>query len=546
MFKYNPLTGLDFYKTGHKPQYPAGTEIVYSNFTARSNKHFQWKQAGQGYVILWGLQGFIKEFLFEGFQEGFFDVPKAKAIKYFKRRMLNAVGPITTAHIESLHDLQYLPVDIKALPEGTAVPIGMPMFTIKNTKIEFFWLTNLLETIISTEMWKPITAATIAFEYLKLCNKWSDITCDDDEHVQFQCHDFSMRGLGGWHDAARTGSSHLLAFSGTDTVPAIDYLEQYYGADSDKELVGASVPATEHSVMCMGSKDGEQATVERLLTEVYPTGIFSCVLDTWDFFKVLTEMLPALKDKIMNRDGKFVVRPDSGDPVKIITGYKLADGTFDHMAKTSSYSISDKEAHDRGLEKACSLAGTQGFEALRFCGNLYNAKTCRPISEAEVKGSIQILWEIFGGTINSKGYKVLDEHIGLIYGDSITLERADVILERLADKGFASSNVVFGVGSYTYQYLTRDTFGIAIKATWGQINGEPVEIFKDPKTDDGTKKSAKGLIQAYYDDEGRLTYRDQVSEEEEAQGLYQSVFTDSVVFNTQTLNEVRLVLKSNL
>ena len=544
MFKYNPLTALDFYKTGHQQQYPLGTEIVYSNFTARSNKHFSWKQAGQGYVVLWGLQGFIKEFLFEGFSEGFFDLDKAKAIKFFKRRMQNSVGPIDTSHLEALHDLGYLPIKIKALPEGTLVPIGMAMFTIKNTHKDFFWLTNLLETIISTEMWKPITTATIAYEYLKLCDSWSSKTCDNDDHVQFQCHDFSMRGLGGFHDAARSGTGHLLSFSGTDTVPAIDYLEQYYGADSDKELVGASVPATEHSVMCMGSKDGEEATVKRFLTEVYPTGIFSCVLDTWDFFKVLTVMLPKLKEDILARDGKFVVRPDSGDPVKIICGWKMMTGV-DHLGKSGSFFGSWKKAEDKGLKEAIKLARLMtGYEGVTYRGVHYSL-TGEILSEAEVKGAIEVLWDLFGGTTNSKHFKVLDEHIGLIYGDSITLERADEILSRLVLKGFASSNVVFGVGSYTYQYLTRDTFGMAMKATWGQIDGEGVEIFKDPATDDGTKKSAKGLLQALQDPiTGELTFKDQCTSKEEANGLYKTVFQDGVITRTQSLEDVRALLRS--
>jgi nicotinamide phosphoribosyltransferase len=251
MFKFNPLTALDFYKTGHMPQYPEGTEFVYSNLTARSNKHFDWVQSGTGYVVLWGLQGLIQEILVDGWNEGFFKQSKTKCVSYFKRRMQNAVAPIDTKHIEELHDLQFLPIKIKSLPEGTLVPIGMPVFTIINTDKKFFWLTNLLETVISSEVWKPITTATIAYEYKKLCLQFAEDTCDNTDHIQFQCHDFSMRGMSGWHDAARSSTGHLLSFSGTDTVPAIDYLEQYYGANSGKELVGASVPATEHSVLCM-------------------------------------------------------------------------------------------------------------------------------------------------------------------------------------------------------------------------------------------------------------------------------------------------------
>ena len=520
MFKYNPLHGLDFYKTGHMPQYPTGTETVYSNLTARSNKHFSWKQAGKGYVVLWGIQGFLQEFLIDGWNEGFFNLPKEQCVKAFKRRMENSVGPIDASHIEALHDLGYLPIKVKSLREGTLVPIGIPMFTVVNTLKEFFWLTNLLETIISTELWKPITTATIAYEYRKLCEKFSDTTCDNSEHIMFQCHDFSMRGMSGWHDAARSSTGHLLSFTGTDTVCAIDYLEQYYMANVETELVGASVPATEHSVMCMGGKDGEQFTVERLMTETYPTGIFSCVLDTWDFFKVLTEMLPALKDKIMSRDGKFVVRPDSGDPVKIICGY----------TKNETLEID-------GAVYCC--------EALGVGTEMFPDRSAKPLSEAEVKGAVELLWETFGGSINSKEYKVLDEHIGLIYGDSITLVRANEIFKRLEEKGFAASNIVFGIGSYTYQMITRDTFGMAIKATWGMVDGVSVDIQKDPATDDGTKKSLCGRIMVYRDKgTGELTCKDRCSELEETMGELKPVFIDGRAVRQVSLEDCRKVLSA--
>ena len=528
----NPVLGKDFYKAGHKPQYPEGTEIVYSNMTARSNKHFSWKQTGGGYVVLFGIQAFIKEFMIDWWTEGFFKLPKDIAVKKYKRRITNSVGPMDCKHIGDLHDLGYLPVIIKALPEGTLVPIGIPMFTIVNTNDNFGWVTNMLETLISCELWKPITVATIAYEYNKLCTGYSKLTCDDDEHLQFQCHDFSMRGLSGVHDASVVGSAHLTSFSGSDTPLAIDRLEDYYGADSDKELIGASVPATEHSVMCMGSKDGEEATVTRLLTELYPTGIFSCVLDTWDFFKVLTVMLPKLKDIIMKREGKFVVRPDSGDPVKIICGWNLLD------IQATAFSGVDRDIKAQGYEGVISYGVPYIFDSK---GNRSR------ITMSEAKGAIELLWETFGGRVNSKGYKVLDDHIGLIYGDSITLERADKIMECLESKGFASSNVVFGVGSYTYQFITRDTFGMAIKATWGQVNGKGQDIQKDPATDDGTKKSLCGRVMVYRDkDTGVISVKDKCDSYEETLGMLKAVFSNGVMKGRETLSGIKGRIKNTL
>ena len=488
----SPILLKDGYKVGHKFQYPQGTTLVYSNLTPRKSRSPEVNE-----IVFFGLQYFIKEYLIRQFDEEFFRRPKAEVIKEYARRMDNYLGKdsITYQHIADLHDLGYLPLEIKALPEGSLVPMRVPIFTIKNTRPAFFWLTNMLETVLSAILWKPCTSATTAFEYLQTFTRYARETVGEDlGFVPWQGHDFSFRGMSGIEDAVMSGAGHLLSFSGTDTIPAIDFLETYYRADCETELIGGSVPATEHSVMCMGTQDGEVKTFERLIEDVYPAGIVSIVSDTWDFWQVITEFLPELKDKILARNGKVVIRPDSGDPVKIIIG--------------------DEDA--------------------------------RPGSP-EYKGAIECLWETFGGTVTSKGYKLLDGHIGLIYGDSITTERQLAILEGLKKKGFASYNVVLGIGSYTYEYVTRDTFGFAMKATYGEVNGIGRDIFKDPKTDDGTKKSAKGLMQVYRDPAtGKLALKDQCTWEEEGQGELKTVFRDGKLMVDWTLAQIRERVKSNL
>jgi len=156
---------------------------------------------------------------------------------------------------------------------------------------------------------------------------------------------------------------------------------------------------------------------------------------------------------------------------------------------------------------------------------------------------VELLWDVFGGTITDQGYKMLDSHIGAIYGDSITLERADEICSRLMKKGFASQ-VVFGIGSFTYQYNTRDTFGTAMKVTYVEINGEPIEIFKKPVTDDGTKFSAKGLLKVIKNSEGEFELLDQVSWKEEEEGCLQTVFFNGQAVNETTLGDIRKLLFS--
>ncbi len=477
----NPLLLTDGYKVDHRRQYPNGTTLVYSNWIPRKSRI-----EGVNEVVFFGLQYFIKKYIIEDFQAHFFNLPKAEVVAKYARRINNYLGEnqVGTSHIEALHDLGYIPMVFKALPEGVSVPVRVPMFTMYNTKPEFFWLTNYFETLLSAVIWLPCNSATIAKQYRKVLDKYAFETSSIEDFVSWQGHDFSMRGMGGIEAAVTSAAGHLLSFTGTDTIPAIDFLEEYYNANSDKELIGGSVAATEHSVMCMGTNDREFETFKRLIVDVYPKGIVSIVSDTWDLWKVLKDYLPKLKEEIISREGKVVIRPDSGDPVDII------------------------------------------------CGNP-NGQT-----QEECKGVVELLWDVFGGHINTKGYKELIPQIGAIYGDSITIERASQICERLKNKGFASTNIVLGIGSFTYQYNTRDTFGFAMKATYGEVNGEGRAIFKDPITDDGTKKSAKGLLKVELEN-GSYKLYDEVSWEEEKQGELKEVFRDGNLLIDHSLTEIR-------
>ena len=430
---HNPATLIDGYKIDHRRQAPAGTEKFYSNWTARGTR------TGHDKVVFFGLQYFLK-YITKEWQEGFFDRPLNEVLDRYESRINSYLGPnsVGVDHIRHLHKLGYLPLEFKALPEGALVPLRVPMLTVENTDERFAWLVNYFETLMSSMIWMPCTSATTAYYNREILVNWAEITGSPVEFVDWQGHDFSFRGMAGPEAAAMSGAGHLLSFTGTDTIPAIEFLEDYYNGRND--FVGGSVAATEHSVMCAGGDESEQQTFERLLF-LYPQGILSVVSDTWDLWKVLTEIVPNLKDKILSREGKLVIRPDSGDPVKIIIG--------------------DKDA---------------------------------PVGSPAYKGVVELLWDTFGGTQTDKGFNVLDSHVGAIYGDSITPERMEDILAGLADKGFASCNMVFGIGSYTYQYVTRDTYGFAMKSTWVQINGVGKPIFKDPVTDDGLKKSAYGRL----------------------------------------------------
>jgi nicotinamide phosphoribosyltransferase len=264
----------------------------------------------------------------------------------------------------------------------------------------------------------------------------------------------------------------------------------------------------------------EDAYIKHLL-KTYPSGILSMVSDTFNLWDICTKYLPKYKEEILARDGKLVIRPDSGDPVDIICGTNTG-----HHGVNTWY---DSEKNSTPTEK----------------------------------GVIELLWDVFGGTINEQGYKVLDPHIGAIYGDSITLDRAEEICRRLESKGFASTNIVLGVGSFTYQFNTRDTFGFAMKATYVEVEEEVGssditemhtrasvgrEIFKNPITDDGTKKSATGLLRVIWDSEEKsLKLLDkQTWEEESEDNLLQTIYKNGEFVKTTTLAEIRETIKNHI
>ncbi|MEN6080407.1 nicotinate phosphoribosyltransferase [Chromobacterium piscinae] len=534
-----PFNLADFYKTSHPAMYPRETTRLVANFTPRSAKYAPvLPQLFDDKVVWFGLQGFIQEYLIDLFNREFFQRPKADAVRRYQRRMDTALGAgaVDGGRLEALHDLGYLPLEIRSLPEGARVDIKVPPVTFSNTHPDFPWVATYFETLFSCESWKPSTVATIAFEFRKLLTYFAALTGAPQDFVAWQGHDFSMRGMSGVHDAMRCGAGHLLSFTGTDTIPALDYLEDHYGADADRELVGGSIPASEHSVMALRilltlqrlarmpenqnlddkalRRLAEREVVREFVSRDYPAGMVSIVSDTFDFWNVVTVIARELKNDILARqpdalgNAKVVFRPDSGDPVKILTGYRDDELLFD--------AIGNCTARDDG----------------------------RPVSETERKGAVECLWDIFGGTVTERGYRVLDSHVGLIYGDSITLPRARDILRRLADKGFASCNVVFGIGSFVYGMNSRDTFGYALKAVYAEVDGEAVDIYKDPATDDGTKKSARGLLRVEEENGRYVLYQQQTPAEADC-GALLPVFRDGELLVKQTLAEIRQRLQAS-
>ena len=487
------LLQTDAYKLDHRRQYPAGTTRVYSNWTNRKSRI-----EGVDHVIHFGLQAYLQKYLMDAFEE-FFTVSEHQIGMLYRRRLNQVLGldvarEVGTEHIRELRRLGYIPLRFCALPEGTRVPIRVPSFTVENTHPDFAWLVNYFEPGISAAYWLPSTAATIADVYRRILDKAADRTGASRADVDFQAHDFSFRGMSTPESAAAASAGHLLSFKGTDSLSTLEWIDEYYGGPYD----AMSIPATEHSVMSSGiayaQRDGtnrtsaEEITFERLL-DLYPTGNLAIVSDTFNLWDVLTEILPRLKGKIMARDGKLIIRPDSGDPEKILLG--------------------DPDAPSHSPQHA---------------------------------GVVVLLDQVFGHHYNGHNdFVELDPHIGVIYGDSITPQRADDITHRLEMQGYASTTVTLGVGSFTYQYQTRDTFGSAMKATWAEVDGEGVNVFKDPITDDGTKRSATGRLAVLGTPRG-LFLKEDVSPEIETLSLLQPVWENGEFLRRQSFDEVRQVL----
>lgn len=495
---YNPLLLIDFYKSTHHEQYPAGLTKMTSYYTPRMSRL---KDVDK--VAFFGLQAFLKEYLIDAFNTYFFNRPEDEVVAEYER-VLNATlgaGSYESQKIRDLHRLGYLPLRIAAVPEGTRTAIGVPQIEITNTHPDFVWLVNTIETMLSCTMWHTQVSAEVGYRYFQIVKDYWERTCDPTVNPRRLLGDFSMRGQHSVESAIKSSAGWCLSFLNTATVPAILWLEDNYNCDCTKEDVAYGAISTEHSVMCSNfAVDGDEITqIKRLLTEIYPNHSFSMVSDSYDYWNLVDNILPQCREEIMAHNGCLSVRGDSGDPVEVVTQ------TVFH------------------------------------------------------------LWKTFGGTINSKGYKVLDPHVKAIYGDSITPQRCEAIYKILESNGFAINNVSLGVGSFSmmclenieldtfklvhgfssedstivhYNPYTRDTFGIAVKATYAEdADGNPIMIYKQPKAL-SWKKSQKGCCVVAQDG---TSYMDGLTamQADGMNNLLTPVFENGKMVREYTLKEVR-------
>lgn len=528
---YSSILKTDFYKVTHMQQYNTGITHFTSYLTPRGSR---FKNIDK--MVVFGIANFVNEILYKDFNENFFgkhwlDIYE-DLIEVLHDGLHYSLPTIkeTELKIKKLHELGYLPIELNGLPEGTLCPMGVPAIEIRSTHSDFAWVAQSIESILSCEFWHPAISATMALEYKKIAKAAYDKTVDDDiSHMTAMC-DFSMRGQESYTSAVASGAAFLTSFYNCSTIESRRYIRENYNDTKPERVNGLT--STEHSVMCSDYAicGDERETFKRLLTEVYPNTSFAAVSDSYDFWNVVTNILPSLREEIEAHNGFIGIRHDSDEPVHALCGIKSINlnkilcgepevNNFEDF-ESLVYEIVNDDLHFDEVEevyfeyKFKDIAYKGVFDIIPYVESYdhkgrewiaYETTFLREERTPEDKGMVESLYELFGGYTNSKGYKVMNPKLKAVYGDSITIPRAKEIYKRLEEKGFAANNVSLGVGSFSMECLeedgvlkpfTRDSFSIAVKATYCiyNDNGEEKEIFiyKDPKGCSG-KKSLKGL-----------------------------------------------------
>lgn len=412
----------DSYKLRHWPMYPEGTEVVHSYFESRAGARFPFTQ-------WFGLQAIIKQNLVGQVvtREKIEQAARLCKAHFGDEKAFNRKG---WEHILEKHGGK-LPVIIKAVPEGTCVPTGNVLMTVENTDPACYWLTNALESLL-THVWYSSTVATLSRTVKLTIKKYLAETSENLGGLNFMLHDFGYRGVSSDESAEIGGAAHLTNFLGTDTVPAILFIDEFYGGNGSYDGIAYSVAATEHSIMTSLGKDGEEKLVAKLLDD-HVEGILSVVADSYDIYYFVAHIVgKAFKDRILARNGVFVVRPDS-------------------------------------------------------------ISAMHPSPESQMVWIVDSLMNSFGYTENAKGFRVLPKQIRVLWGDGINDEGIEKILEALKLNKFSAENIAtFGMGGGLLQKVNRDTQRFAFKSSAQKRNGVWYDVFKEPK--DPSKASKKGKL----------------------------------------------------
>lgn len=590
-FYDNPALMSDFYKQCHAEQYNKKMTKMVSYFTPRMDRFAEspdyYGIKNSETLTLFGLQRFVRKTLVNYFNKNFFNMPEEMVVEDYRYTIENT---LTAEYCESekilaLHRLGYLPIKIRAVKEGTRVPVKVPMVEVSNTHPKFSWCTNFIESVFSSNGWYPCEIANVFYNYRETANKYYALSVDDNISARTAVSEFGFRGSKMDEAGIVASMAALLSFTKTATIPAIRQMEYYYNCKLDRDNVGQGMISTEHSVHCSNTAiDGNEVDfVRRLLTEKYTTGNISMVSDSYDYWNMVQNIICGeLKEEVAARKGTLFVRGDSGNPADIICGtfkevvdrvpglkFEDIESYYRNIAEKENkinveYHYFYTRVNERIYYVQCNHVWEEDSES---CDGGYHSSEIGSVTveefhmTTEMKGTIEILAENFGYKVNTKGYMVLPDYIRGIYGDSITNLLQTAIYQRLMDRGFAVNNVALGAGSFSMQCamaenkrggrplllpFTRDTHGMAIKATYAELTEDdgtiiPVKIFKDPKTDTGNfKKSQMGLCRVYRQDDGTITYEDNYdSLTIPGDDIYVTYFEDGLQTRYESIMEIR-------
>lgn len=485
------LTKTDGYCISHHRMYPKDTQYVYSYFESRIGAKFP-------NVPFFGLHYILKKYLLE--RPTWADLRKAryKMGLYFGQFTKDSISKYDN-QTRNKYDYDYdkfyaesgqkeifpnegwshiirehngkLPVRIKAAPEGLIIPTGNVMYTVENTDPRCYWLTNYLQTIL-TQVWYPSTVCALSRHVKTFMERYAIESASSLDYLKFALHDFGMRGVSSNESAAIGGLAHLVNFLGSDTLEALDCGYDYY--DADFEGLAYSVPASEHALGCALGQEGEEQVVQNLINE-FPTGILSVVGDGFDIYNFVDNIVgKKFKDQILGRNGTFVIRPDSN-----------------------------------------------------------TARHPRP--EDQVLWILDSLWKNFSGPINKKGYKVLDPHVRVLWGDGLSADGINEVLSLAVSSGYSAENLVFGMGGGLLQKLNRDTNRLAYKSSAQCRNGIWHDVFKNPL--DPSKASKKGKLKLVKNGDSYTTVPLDI--ETDNPNLLQTVYENGEILISPTFAEIR-------
>lgn len=466
MKRENLILLADAYKYAHHKFYYPGTTQIYSYLESRGGMFNE--------TIFFGLQYFLKEYL----QGPSFTQQDLDEADDFLQQVFGRDDVFDKSKFQYVLDKYNgrLPVKIKAVAEGTAIPTGNVLMTIENTDPECYWLTNFLETLLM-QVWYPCTVATLSNQIRKVVGQFYNETATEGSEagIDFVLNDFGFRGVSSVESAKIGGAAHLINFSGSDNLAGSGMAIKYYGA---QKVYGQSIPATEHSICTLLGSEGELEIFKHVLRS-FPTGTIACVSDSFNIFKACKEYWGGeLRDEILKRDGTLVIRPDSGDPV--MTLLKI----------------------------------------------------------------FEILFEAFGFTTNTKGYRVLPPQVRVIQGDGVNYNEIINIYNALKTNGISAENLAFGMGGALLQKIDRDTERFALKCSSAIINGREVEVEKSPTEMDAHgnitpsfKKSKAGRLKL-----AKINGIFKTVNQHEYLGLadeLHTVFENGELFNTITFEQVK-------